>query len=242
MPKHITVENEETVRVMSGLRSDQKAAPSSGIATFVRDNTNVKDFIVGDIPVEWKAFQASLRGLVLGSSVTSIGVDAFYDCEGFTGSLTIPDSVTTIGSYAFYRCSGFTGSLTIPDSVTTIGSYAFYRCSGFTGSLTIGNSVTTIGSASFEYCEGFTGSLTIPDSVTSIGSIAFYRCSGLDTMYAGFDFSAFTGSNSLQDSGITQIYVNPSALGWTLGSDQTIQGKSGITVSNWDNYPDPIPN
>ena len=218
MPKHITVENEETVRVMSGLRSDQKAAPSSGIATFVRDNTNVKDFIVGDIPVEWKAFQASLRGLVLGSSVTSIGVDAFYDCEGFTGSLTIPDSVTTIGSYAFYRCSGFTGSLTI------------------------GNSVTTIGSASFEYCEGFTGSLTIPDSVTSIGSIAFYRCSGLDTMYAGFDFSAFTGSNSLQDSGITQIYVNPSALGWTLGSDQTIQGKSGITVSNWDNYPDPIPN
>jgi len=194
MPKHITVENDETVRVMSGLRSDQTAAPASGIATFVRDNTNVKDFIVGDIPQDWKPSQTSLTGLVLGSSVTSIGSYAFYYCPGFTGSLTIPDSVTSIGSFAFRGCSGFTGSLTIPDSVTSIGSYAFRNCTG------------------------------------------------LDTMYAGFDFSAFTGSNALSNSGITQIYVNPSATGWTLGSDQTIQGKSGITVSNWDNYPDPIPN
>ena len=41
---------------------------------------------------------------------------------------TIPNSVTTIGSNAFYDCDGLT-SVTIPNSVTTIGSYAFSGCS-----------------------------------------------------------------------------------------------------------------
>ncbi|MBQ4592072.1 MAG: leucine-rich repeat domain-containing protein, partial [Clostridia bacterium] len=101
-----------------------------------------------------------------GYTVTSIGDYAFYNCYGFTGSLTIGDSVTSIGNYAFNNCSGFTGSLTIPDSVTSIGNSAFYYCSGFTGSLTIPDSVTSIGNSAFYYCSGFTGSLTIPDSVT----------------------------------------------------------------------------
>ena len=82
-------------------------------------------------------------------SVTTIWQNAFKNCNGFTGDLTIPNSVTTIGNYAFYGCSGFTGSLTIPNSVTTIGELAFYQCSGFTGSLDISNSVTTIGNSAF---------------------------------------------------------------------------------------------
>jgi len=242
MPKHVTVENNEIVKDMLGLAPTDSAVDSLSIPTYVKDASNVRDFIVGDIPFEWKAFQASLTGLVLGSSVTSIGSNAFRDCPGFTGNLTIPDSVTSIGSYAFYYCTGFTGSLTIPDSVTSIGNYAFSGCPDFTGSLTIPDSVTSIGSGAFFSCSGFTGSLTIPDSVTSIGSYAFLYCSGLNAMYAGFDFSTFTGSNALSGTVITQIYVKTSATGWALGSDQTIQGKSGITVSNWDNYPDPIPN
>ena len=57
-------------------------------------------------------------------SVTSIGNSAFFNCSGFTGSLTIPNSVTSIGRFAFEGCSGFTGSLNIPNSVTSIGAAA----------------------------------------------------------------------------------------------------------------------
>jgi len=54
------------------------------------------DQIQGDIPDDWKRFDASLKGLVIGTSCKSIGIIAFFSCTGLTGSLVIPDSVTSI--------------------------------------------------------------------------------------------------------------------------------------------------
>ena len=79
-------------------------------------------------------------------NVTTIGMDAFYNCSGLT-SVTIGNSVTSIGKEAFYRCSGLT-SVTIGNSVTSIGMDAFGNCSGLT-SIVIGNSVTRIESEAF---------------------------------------------------------------------------------------------
>ncbi len=84
--------------------------------------------------------------------------------------------VTSIGKDAFSECNGLT-SVIIPNSVTSIGSSAFYSCNGLT-SVTIGNSVTSIGEDAFSDCDGLT-SVTIPNSVTSIGKDAFRKCWGL---------------------------------------------------------------
>ncbi|MCQ2311253.1 MAG: leucine-rich repeat protein [Paludibacteraceae bacterium] len=127
-------------------------------------------------------FGSQVKEYIIGDSVTTIGVYAFYGCSGLT-SITIPISVTTIGSSAFEGCSSLT-SVTIPNSVTTIGDNAFSSCSGLT-SVTIGNSVTTIGDNAFSSCSGLT-SVTIPSSVTTIGDGAFDYCSGLTkTNYTG---------------------------------------------------------
>ena len=223
------------------LDANESTLPNLGTPTVVTRNTGPNDVtqVVGDITVSSGfSFDSSAKGLVIGTSCSSIGVYAFQFCQGLTGSLTIPDSVIIIGNNAFDSCSGLTGSLTIGNSVTSIGSHAFYGCSGFSGDLVIPDSVTTIEDQVFYNGSGFTGNLVIPDSVATIGSNAFYYCGGLTAVYTNTPASSFTGSNAFYGTTFTTIYTGPNATGYT----SSFQDRTGLTIANWDNYPNPIPN
>ena len=115
-------------KVFNGSSWDVVSGESFGTATIVSSNASTYDQIQGDIPANWKNADSSLKGLVIGTSCTSIGDNAFQACSGLTGSLVIPNSVTTIGDIVFDSCSSLT-SIVISESVTSIGSYAFYYCS-----------------------------------------------------------------------------------------------------------------
>jgi hypothetical protein len=218
-----------------------KKASSGGdgpFATSLYDSgDNLLVSIETDIPDIWNDNNTPYNAtrLEIGTSCTTIGIQAFTNSTGLTGSLTIPDSVTTIGSQAFAYCTGFNGSLTIGNSVTSIGSYAFSGCTGFTGLLTIGNSVTSIGSYAFQDAEG--SPRVIPDSVTSIGNYAFAYNFSSSKDYIGCPASSFTGSNAFYGcTALNTLYAKDAvANGYTLGA-QTFQGKS-LTIANWDNYP-----
>ena len=146
------------------------------------------------------------KNTVIPNSVTSIGGDAFSNCDGLT-SVTIPNSVTIIGDYAFYSCDGLT-SVTIPNSVTSIGNYAFQKCSGLT-SVIIPNSVTSIGDGAFFYCTGLT-SVTIPNSVTSIGGGAFYGCRSLTSVTIPNSVTSIGGYAFYYCSGLTSVTIGNS--------------------------------
>ena len=107
-----------------------------------------------------------------GKPVTSIGVDAFFECE-FLTSITIPEGVTSIGDWAFDECTRL-NSITIGNGVTSIGDWAFYCCNDL-NSITIPDSVTSIGEKAFEFCINLT-SITIPEGVTSIKEKTFLDC------------------------------------------------------------------
>ena len=146
----------------------------------------------------WFQNMKSIKEVVLGDSVISIGEFAFQNCRGLT-SITMPNSVKSIGHSAFKKCSSLT-LVTIPNSVTSIGSSAFSDCTSLT-SITIPNSVTSIGSSAFSKCSNLT-SITIPNSVTSIGSSAFSKCSNLTSItipnsVTSIGFNAFGGCDSL---------------------------------------------
>ena len=160
--------------------------------------------------------------------MTSIGVNAFYDCTGLT-SVTIPNSVTNIKSSVFYGCSGLT-SVTIGSSVTAIDSQAFLGCSGLT-SVTIPNSVTSIGSSAFSDCSGLTN-VTIGNSVTSIGSSAFSDCSFLTNVsipnsVTSIHENAFSGC-----TGLTSMVIPNSVTSIGSYAFRNCSGLTSVIIGN----------
>ena len=174
----------------------------------------------------WPSY--SVKQVIIGDGVTTIGVSAFHGCSSLT-SVTIPNGVTTIGNFAFHNCSSLT-SVIIPNSVTEIGSYAFHGCSSLT-SVTIGNSVTTIGFYAFSGCSSLT-SLTIPNSVTTIGSSAFSSCSSLTSVTIPNSVTtigdwAFSGCSSL-----TSITIPNSVTTIGFGAFSSCSSLTSITIPN----------
>ena len=173
---------------------------------------------------------SSVKRVILGSGVVSIGLKAFLGCTSLT-SIHIPNSVTSIGDDAFGSCSSLT-SIHIPNSVTSIGTSdgggAFGGCSSLT-SITIPEGVTYIGHNTFEYTE--LDSISIPESVTTIAPYAFYRASIKSAIFSfattapsGFsnsDTYFYPGGTLHVKRGATgyDAWMSQIGPGWTIAED-----------------------
>lgn len=62
----------------------------------------MKDFVLNETP--WTAYNSSIRRVVIGEGVTSVGYIAFGDC-GNLSSVAFPSSLRKLGDYAFSYCS-----------------------------------------------------------------------------------------------------------------------------------------
>ena len=181
----------------------------------------------------WFSGETSIKEVVLGSNVKSIGNSAFYGCSSLT-TITIPENsqLTSIGSYAFYGCSSLT-TITIPESVTSIGSSAFNGCM-FSKANFVNNSTCT---SSYNWgaklldgeeigglfildnvvidCRSNVTSITIPEGVTSIGSSAFDGCSSLtsitipeNSQLTSIGYKAFYGTAWYNNQPDGVVYLN----------------------------------
>ena len=144
-----------------------------------------------------------VKNTILGNSVVSIGLGAFYNCTSLT-SIYIPEGVTSIGIYAFYNCTSLT-SIYIPEGVTSIGTNAFYGCSSLT-TVYIPEGVTSIGNEAFSGCTSLT-SVHIPESVTSIGVDAFGGCTSLTTVYISEGVTSMGGGIFKDCTSLTTVYI-----------------------------------
>jgi hypothetical protein len=139
-------------------------------------------------------------------SVVSIEESAFQECKSLT-SVTIPPSVESIGVSSFEYCTALT-SVSIPPSVVSIGDFAYAYCSGIT-SLSIPSSIVTIGNGAFQLCEGLT-SLNMPSSVKSIGMYAFRFCTNLTSINIPSTVTSIGGEAFYGCDKVSSIQVNTS--------------------------------
>jgi hypothetical protein len=137
----------------------------------------IKDYAFGDSGTTDKP---ALTGLIIPSSVKTIGEGAFRRCVNVT-SVTIPEGVETIGIKAFARMYALQ-SVYIPVSVTSIGDYGFYGGTSNTGITVHADNPNYSSQEGVLYNKGITkliqypcgkaGALIIPATVTSIGIAA----------------------------------------------------------------------
>ncbi len=69
---------------------------------------------------------ASLRKVVLPSTLKAIGAAAFKGCRQLH-DIQFPDGLEEVGDYAFNRCHAIK-ELVFPKSMTKIGAFAFLYC------------------------------------------------------------------------------------------------------------------
>ena len=194
---------------------------------------NLTDFVFGDevehIPAYLCYNLTSLKNLVIGNSVTTIGSYAFSsctglkkviwnarnangfqddtpfsDCENLT-EFVFGDEVEHIPDYLCYNLTSLK-NLVIGNSVTNIRSHAFKGCTGLTA-VTLPNAMTDIGGWAFAYCTGLT-EVTIPNAVTYIGERAFEGCSGLTTVTIGNSVTTIEERAFTSCSGLTTVIWN----------------------------------
>jgi uncharacterized protein (TIGR02145 family) len=118
----------------------------------------------------------NITGLVLSSSLTSIGPNSFEGCTGLNTSITIPNGVTSIGSECF-KNSWVTG-LVLPNSYTNIGpNYPLIYMIKL-NNITLGNAVTNIGYLGIYGCP-LLPSITLPSTISTLGQYALSDCTTL---------------------------------------------------------------
>ena len=218
------------------------------------------DFVFGEEVEHIPAFLccefASLKNLVIGNSVTSIGSSAFSGCTGLT-EVTIPNSVTDIGDGAFSGCTGLT-EVTIPNSVTSIGYLAFSSCTGLQKVIWNTRNAQCLQDkfiwSPFKNCDRLTDfifgeevehipdylcwqltslkNLVIGNAVTAIGERAFDSCSGLTEVsipnsVTTIGMWAFTSCTGLQK---VTIGNSVTTIGYRAFSGCT--GLTEVTIPN----------
>ena len=169
----------------------------------------------------WKAYRSSIKTIVIGNGVTSIGDGgagggAFRLCDNLaTVTFAEGSQLTSIGTSAF-KNTGLT-SIEIPASVTSIGYNAFISCSNL-ASMTVadGNTVYDSRNGCNAIIEKSTNTLiigcknsTIPDDVTSIGEDAFIGCHGLTSIEIPASVTSICDGAFQSCSGLESISVAP---------------------------------
>lgn len=147
----------------------------------------------------WNQARLTIDELVLPSTLTSIGEEAFSYV--FVEDVVIPSKVKTIGKQAFY-CNIKLKNITLSNELETIGELSFAYCENLE-QIKFSENLKEIGYNAFWFCEKLK-SIECPDSLKNIGKNAFQYCYALEEFTFNKNIESmgegvFSGCKSLKE-------------------------------------------
>ena len=179
----------------------------------------IVDYGVDEVDAQLCADFINLRSVRFeNSSISKIGLHAFYNCPDLTDISLSGMTIGTIGKEAFYGCKSLT-SLNISET-TTISSmgYAAFADSGLVATgLDKVVGLTSIPDRAYEGCKALTDTgLDKNTSITAIGVCAFRFCSNLAT-------TGLESNTTVETLGHTCFYGTDLSGGLTLPYNSKIE-------------------
>jgi len=170
-----------------------------------------------------------LKTVIFESGMNEIPYFALAGTSASITSVSIPDSVTRIGLEAFYNCQGLT-DITMPSNLTTIDSSAFAGCTNL-ASVTLNTGLTSIGGQAFSGTA--IDSITIPQSVITMSGTGPVFDGAMNLKTVTFESGMTTipayalANNTSSVNSITSVYIPPSVT--SIGVN-AFQGCNQMTI------------
>lgn len=150
-------------------------------------NGPMKDY-EHDSEEDWLAQKDSIKKVIIGDGITSVGSHAFSDCNNMK-IVMLPDSLEIIGNDAFVNCS--LEEIDIPAHVSKIGQAAFFLCNHLASINVDENNPYYLSTDKGLFDKNQTELIlvpasfkiyTVPNGVTTIDAYAFDNCDFLETV------------------------------------------------------------
>lgn len=147
----------------------------------------------------------NLTSLQLNDGLETIGSYAFSGSKDLSASpVVIPQSVTSIGDNAFYNCDQMT-SFTFPESLSTLGTYVLAGCDNLQ-TVVFPRNMTTIPRSTCEGCKRI-ANVTLPENVVTIGLQAFLGATSLPAITLPATVKTIE-DNAFRDTNIPSLTLN----------------------------------
>lgn len=184
------------------------------------DDTKVTPFSI---------YTNQIRSVVIQNGVTSIGSNAFYNCNRLT-SVTLPDTLLSIHDHAFYNCSHL-ADIQIPERTESLSGAAFSGCTALR-TLQLPAALTTFeDTASLSNCTNLESILVDPDNpnyASADGILYNKKMSSLLTVPHAWKAAVLTVPDT-----VTQIADN--AMSYNQNIKKVIL-PSGLTNLGYDSF------